>query len=78
LLVISELFWPEGSGGTLATYLITKLLAACDFKIDGVNFIVDGSFKIPMKPARWLHFFIPLVRKRYKDLIKRFDIIYIP
>jgi hypothetical protein len=45
LLVISELFWPEGSGGTLATYLITKLLAACDFKIDGVNFIVDGSFK---------------------------------
>jgi glycosyltransferase involved in cell wall biosynthesis len=90
LLVISELFWPEGSGGTLATYLITKLLTICDFKvtvitgtsnptrINGVNFIVDEAFRIPNKPARWLYFFVPSIRERYKDLMRKFDIIYIP
>jgi glycosyltransferase involved in cell wall biosynthesis len=89
LLVISELFWPEGSGGTLATYLITKLLATCDFKvtvitgtnpakINGVDFIVDEAFRMPNKPARWLYFLGSSVRKRYKDLMRKFDIIYIP
>ena len=33
VLVISELFWPEGSGGELATYLYLK-------KIDDVNFTI--------------------------------------
>jgi glycosyltransferase involved in cell wall biosynthesis len=90
LLVISERFWPEGSGGTLATYLITKLLATCNFKvtvitgtcnptkIGGVNFIIDEAFRIPNKPTRWLYFLRPSVRKRYKDLMRKFDIIYIP
>jgi glycosyltransferase involved in cell wall biosynthesis len=90
LLIISERFWPEGSGGTLATYLITKLLATCDFKItvitgtcnptkiEGVNFIIDEAFRIPNKPTRWLYFLRPSVRKRYKDLMRKFDIIYIP
>jgi hypothetical protein len=90
LLVISERFWPEGSGGTLATYLITKLLATCDFKvtvitgtcnpakINNVDFIVDEAFRMPNKPARWLYFLGSSVRKRYKDLMRKFDIIYIP
>jgi len=90
LLVISELFWPEGSGGTLATYLITKLLATCDFKvtvitgtcnpakINNVDFIVDEAFRIPNKPARLLYFLTPSLRRRYKDLMREFDIIYIP
>ena len=90
LLVISEHFWPEGSGGTLATYLITKLLVACNFKvtvitgtrnpakISGVDFIIDEAFKISNKPARWLYFLNPSAKKRYKSLMKKFDIIYIP
>uniref|UniRef100_A0A7J3SMQ6 Glycosyltransferase n=1 Tax=Fervidicoccus fontis TaxID=683846 RepID=A0A7J3SMQ6_9CREN len=90
LLVISERFWPEGSGGTLATYLITKLLVTCGFrvtvitgtrnpaKIGSVEFVVDEAFRIPNKPARWLYFLVPSVRKRYKDLMRRFDIVYIP
>jgi len=90
VLVISERFWPEGSGGTLATYLITKLLATCNFKVmvitgthdparvNGVDFIVDEAFRIPNKPARWLYFLTPTMRRRYKDLMKRFDVIYIP
>jgi len=74
----------------LATYLITKLLATCNFKvtvitgthdptrINGVDFIVDEAFRIPNKPARWLYFLTPTMRRRYKDLMKRFDTVYIP
>jgi len=90
ILIITEHFWPEGSGGTLATYLITKLLARSNFrvtvitgtydpaKINGVNFIYDEAFRIPNKPVRWLYFLNPLVKKRYKSLMKKFNIIYIP
>ncbi len=91
LLVISERFWPEGSGGTLATYLITKLVATHDdfkvtvitgtrnpAKIDNVNFIIEEGFRIPNKPARWLYFLIPSVKDHYMNLMRKFDIIYIP
>jgi len=91
LLLVSERFWPEGSGGTLATYLIAKLIASySDFRItvitgtpnpahiDGVRFIIDKAFRIRHKPLRWLYFLKPTVRERYKGLLKEFDIVYIP
>lgn len=91
LLVISERFWPEGSGGALATFLITKMLATCGnfrvtvitgtpspARINGVSFVIDEAFKISNKPLRWLYFLRPLVRERYKSLMRGFDIIYIP
>ena len=91
ILIVSERFWPEGGGGTLATYLITRLLAECnDFKltvvtgtpnptkIDRVSFVIDKAFKISNKPTRWLYLLNPSVKKRYKGLMKKFDIIYIP
>ena len=74
----------------MATYLITKLLATCDFKvtvitgtrnptkIGNVDFIIDEAFRISNKPARWLYFLNPSVKKRYGSLMKKFDIIYIP
>ncbi|HDJ83830.1 MAG TPA: hypothetical protein ENG44_02395, partial [Desulfurococcaceae archaeon] len=90
LLVVSEYFWPEGSGGTLATYLITKLLTTCGFKvavitgtrnptnINGVDFIIDEALRTSYKPMRWLYFLNPPVKKRYRSLMKKFDVIYIP
>jgi len=90
ILIISERFWPEGGGGTLATYLVTKLLATYDFKvtvitgtcnpakINNVDFILDEAFRISNKPARWLYLLTPSVRRRYMDLMRKFDIIYIP
>jgi len=89
--VISERFWPEGSGGLLATYLITKLLSESGnfkisvvtgtphpAKIDNVSFIIDEGFRISNKPARWFHFLRPSVKKLYESLIEKFDIVYIP
>jgi len=91
MLIISGQFWPEGSGGALATYLITKLLSSYDdfkitvvtgthrpAKIDNVNFIIDEGFRIQYKPMRWLYFLRSSVRRYYRNLMKRYDVIYIP
>jgi glycosyltransferase involved in cell wall biosynthesis len=91
ILIISGQFWPEGGGGALATYLIAKLLSACDdfkitivtgtnkpAKIGNINFIIDEGFRIRYKPLRWFYFLHPLVWKYYKNLVKRHDVIYIP
>jgi len=91
MLIISGQFWPEGSGGALATYLITKLLSSYDdfkitvvtgthrpAKIDNVNFIIDEGFRIQYKPMRWLYFLRSPVRRYYRNLMKRYDVIYIP
>jgi glycosyltransferase involved in cell wall biosynthesis len=91
ILIITGQFWPEGSGGALATYLITKLLSTCgDFnitivtgtrrpaKINNVNFIIEEGFRIRHKPMRWLYFLSPPVKRYYRNLMKRYDVIYIP
>ena len=91
ILVVSECFWPEGSGGTLATYLITKLLAQerdinitvitgtrNPAPISNVKFIVDPVLRSPNKPKLLFNFARPSMKQRYKGLMRRFDTIYIP
>lgn len=90
LLVISERLWPEGSGGTLATYLVIKLLAQCKdlnitivsgtsnpAKIQGVRYIIDSLLRSSNKLELWSRLSNPSTRKRYKDLMQAFDVIYI-
>jgi glycosyltransferase involved in cell wall biosynthesis len=91
VLVVSESFWPEGGGGTLATYLITKLLAnEADLnltvltgtrnpaRVHNIRFIVDPVLK-PSNKLRSLRM-LPLaqIEGHYKKLFRSFDIIYIP
>ncbi|ADI31999.1 hypothetical protein [Staphylothermus hellenicus] len=91
ILITSEPFWPEGSGGSLATYLITKLLAQDrDFsitvvtgtenpvKVDNVKYIVDPMFRASSKAELLLRLINPVLRHRYEELIRGFDILYIP
>ena len=85
ILVVIPTYWPEGSGGTLATHLIIKLLSQTrSFDITvltgtrnpeavpGVRFIVDPFVKLVEK-----RFSIPrLVKNRYGKLIEKHDVIY--
>lgn len=88
LLIVSQYFWPEGGGGTLAVYLITKLLASVpDFKvtvltgtenpakIKNVNFIIEPSLRSSNKISFYLksHVFT----SRLKKVIQCHDIVYI-
>ena len=91
ILIISQRFWPEGGGGTLATYLITRLLAneqtlnisvitgtRNPLHIENVKFIIDPILMSSNKVELLLNFLRPTVRQYYKELIRRFDVVYIP
>lgn len=89
IVTFSEKFWPEGSGGELATYLILKLLASTgDFEIE----VYTGTrelAKVPgvsIKPVGFLRasnkiqlFANILMNKHYVEkAIKNADIVYVP
>jgi len=90
ILVLTKLFWPDGSGGELATYLIVKNILSKYFNV----FIVSGTRKpeadilrltnyihwsvleTRYKPIEWLKL---LTNTHWlKKLIKEADIVYIP
>jgi glycosyltransferase involved in cell wall biosynthesis len=85
ILVVIPTYWPEGSGGTLATHLIVKLLSQTGrFDITvltgtrnpevvpGVRYVVDPFVGFVEK-----RFSIPrLVKDRYGKLIEKHDVIY--
>jgi glycosyltransferase involved in cell wall biosynthesis len=85
ILVVIPTYWPEGSGGTLATHLIIKLLSQTGgFDITvltgtrnpevvpGVRYVVDPFVRFVEK-----RFSIPrLVKDRYGKFIEKHDVIY--
>ncbi|MEM0051310.1 MAG: glycosyltransferase family 4 protein [Desulfurococcaceae archaeon] len=85
ILIIIPTYWPEGSGGTLATHLIIKHLSQTGrFDITvltgtrnpevvpGVRYVVDPFVRFVEK-----RFSIPrLVKERYGKLIEKHDVIY--
>jgi glycosyltransferase involved in cell wall biosynthesis len=90
VLVLTKLFWPEGSGGELATYLIVKNILSRHFHV----FVVSGTRKpeadilrlaeyihwsvleTKYKPIEWLKLFANTYWLR--RLIEEADIVYIP
>jgi glycosyltransferase involved in cell wall biosynthesis len=85
VLVVAPTYWPEGSGGTLATHLIVEHLSQAgrfDLTVltgtrnpeivPGVSYIVDPFVKLVEK-----RFSIPrLVENRYGKLIEKHDVVY--
>jgi hypothetical protein len=90
ILVLTKLFWPEGSSGELATYLIVKNILSRHFDV----FVVSGTRKpeadilrlaeyihwsaleTKYKPIEWLKLFADTYWLR--RLIEEADIVYIP
>ena len=90
ILVLTKLFWPEGGGAELATYLIVKDILSKHFDVT----IVSGT-RSPepdiLKHARYIHWGV--LEARYKpieriktftginwvrNLVEKADIVYIP
>jgi glycosyltransferase involved in cell wall biosynthesis len=90
ILVLTKFFWPEGSGGELATYLIVKNIFSKYFNI----FVVSGTRKPQadiLKLINYIHWSVLMTRYKpiewlklltnahwLKKLIKEADIVYIP
>ena len=89
ILVVSERYWPEGSGGELATHLIINILSR-EFKVTvitgsrdpyrtpHVNYIYEPLLSKRKKPLLWFNTMRLVRRERFRKLVEESDIVYIP
>jgi len=89
ILVVSERFWPNGSGGELATHLIVDILrkefevvvvtgSRNPYRLPGVEFVYEPLLLRWEKPVFWFNT-LGLVRtERFRKLIRECDIVYVP
>jgi glycosyltransferase involved in cell wall biosynthesis len=90
VLVLTKLFWPDGGGGELATYLIVKNVLSKSFDVlvvsgtrrskpdvlRGANYVHWSALESKYKPVEWLRL---LANTRWlRKLVERVDIVYIP
>jgi len=90
ILVVSELFWPEGGGAELATYLILDMLAKHNFditvvtgtknpaKIRGVKYYITPYLRASNRIVRWVNMGLLRRDERFKEILSNHDILYIP
>jgi glycosyltransferase involved in cell wall biosynthesis len=90
ILVLTKLFWPEGSGAELATYLIIKDVLSKYFDVAIVSgtrspepdilkhakYIHWSALEARYKPIEWIKTFVSIGWVR--NLVEEADIVYIP
>jgi glycosyltransferase involved in cell wall biosynthesis len=90
VFVLTKLFWPEGGGAELATYLIVKELLSKGFDVvvvsgtrrpksdvlRAVGYVHWSALESKYKPVEWLRL---LANTRwFTKLVERADVVYIP
>jgi len=90
ILVVSEIFYPEGGGAEKATYLILRYLAQHNFKITvvtgtknpvkipGVKYYITSYLKPSNRPIRWMLTRLLATNSYFIRLLKEHDTLYIP
>jgi len=90
ILVVSEIFWPEGGGAELATYLILRILrkAGCRVTvvtgtekpaiIDGVKYYHSRLLGHWNRVKRFIGTWLLAREQWFIDLLREHDILYIP
>ena len=90
VLVFSKLFWPEGGGAELATYLIIRDILSKYFNVIVVSgtrnpepdifkhakYVHWSALEAKYKPIEWIKTFTSI--GWVKNLVKKADIVYIP
>ena len=89
ILLLSKLFWPEGGGGELATYLIAKSILSKHFNVTIVSgtrrpeldvlkatrYVHWSALESRFKPVEW--FKLVANTKHIRGLIEGADVVYI-
>ncbi len=90
VLVVSEHWWPEGTGGILASYLITRILRDAGFKltvvhgtklakpIEGVRFVYSNFLNVRNKYGLWLSCSALSRQSWFLEILRKSDVVYIP
>jgi glycosyltransferase involved in cell wall biosynthesis len=89
LLVITERYWPEGSGAELATHLILEILRK-EFnivvltgtqnptKLPGVQYVYEPLLAKKEKVRLWLNASRLATSQRFQKILRKSDVVYIP
>jgi glycosyltransferase involved in cell wall biosynthesis len=89
ILIITEQYWPEGSGGILATHLITGLLKEFaevtiltgtknPAKYANVQYLYTPLLNVRVKSILWTNLLRSNSRDWLEKLIEQGDVVYIP
>jgi len=90
VLVISEQWWPEGTGGILASHLIARILRDAGFKltivhgtkdpemVKGVDYVYTKLLSVRNKHSLWINCFALARQSWFLNALLNCDIIYIP
>jgi len=90
VLIVSERWWPDGTGGVLASHLIAKLLRDAGFKLtvvhgtkepeklSGVRYVYTSFLSVRDKHRLWLNCSLLAKEHWFSKLIDSSDIVYIP
>ncbi|MEM3680042.1 MAG: glycosyltransferase family 4 protein [Metallosphaera sp.] len=90
LLIVSERWWPDGTGGVLASHLIAGLLQDMGFRLtvvhgtreplrlNGVRYVYSSLLSVRDKHRLWLNCSILAREHWFRKLISRSDVVYIP
>ena len=91
ILVLAELYWPQGGGAELATHLMLKNLQKTGKfqitvltgvrsieKISGIKYIYTPHLKPRPKPLLWFYVDYMCRQEFFRNLLKKHDVVYIP
>ncbi|MEM4849150.1 MAG: hypothetical protein QXM55_05905 [Ignisphaera sp.] len=88
VVVVSERWWPDGSGGILASHLIAGLLRDARFKLtivhgtreplrlNGVRYVYSSLLSVRDKHRLWLNCSILARKHWFRELIISSDVVY--
>ncbi|NAZ12199.1 MAG: glycosyltransferase [Desulfurococcales archaeon] len=89
VLVVTERYWPDGSGGELATHLILDILrkrfdvtvvigTKNPSELPSVRYVYEPLLSKREKPILWLKTLRLVHTQRFQKLIRKSDVVYIP
>jgi len=89
VLVVTERYWPDGSGGELATHLILDILGKRfdvtvvtgtknPSKLPSVRYVYEPLLSKREKPILWLNTARLVHTQRLQKLLRENDVVYVP
>jgi len=90
ILLVSEQWWPEGTGGILASHLITQILRGAGFKItvihgtrrpetvEDIDYAYTELLAVRNKYRLWINCYALAKQAWFLESMRNHDVIYIP
>ncbi|MCR8473798.1 MAG: glycosyltransferase family 4 protein [Crenarchaeota archaeon] len=90
VLIVSERWWPDGTGGVLASHLIARLLRDAGFRLtvvhgtreplrlNGVRYVYSSLLSVRDKHRLWLNCSLLAKEHWFRKLIDGSDVVYVP